>query len=179
MTACPLARNRFFEPTLFRQLIVSKPHEHRRTQLHPAVRALVGPLGKLNFRNKLRTDKLNFPQSTNLSIKRTPFRLKRLQASKHFFKRLVIKASAHLSDVNKPSFLVVQAKHQRAKIFAAALRIGVASDDALLTLRDFDFQPIARTLLFVDASALLGEYAFQSALLRRFEKIKPLFGVVI
>ena len=139
----------------------------------------MSPLGELDFRHKLRTHKLHFSQSADLAIKRILFRLQRLQASKHFFKRLVIETSANLSDVNEPSFPVVQAKHQRAKIFAAALRIGIASDDALLTLRDFDFQPIARALLFVNAVALLGEDAFQSALLRRFKKIKALFGVVI
>src|SRR5437899_3473695 len=179
MTACPLARNRFFQPALFRRLIESESHEYRRPQLHTAVRTFMSPLGKLDFRHNFRPYKLNFAQSANLSIKRILFRLKRLQASKHFFKRLVIETSAHLSDMNEPTFLVVQAEHQRTEIFAASLRISVASDDALLTLCDFDFQPIARALLFVNASALLGEYAFQSALLRRFEKIETFLGIVV
>src|SRR6202790_325845 len=139
----------------------------------------MSPLGKFNFRHKFRPHELNFSQSANLAIKRILFRFERLQASKYFFERLVIKASANLSDVNEPALLVVQAENQRAEIFAAALRIGVASDDALLTLRDFDFQPIARALLFVNAFALFGEDAFQSALLRRVEKIKPFLGIVI
>src|SRR5882762_2472934 len=175
----PLACNRLFQPALFRRLVESEPHEHWSSQLHPTFRTLVSPLGEFDFRHKFRTHKVNFSQSANLAVKRILFRLERLQASKHFFKRLVIETSAHLSNVNQPSLLVMQAEGQRAEILAASLGIGVASDDALLTLRDFDFQPIARTLLFVDASALLGEDAFQSTLLRRFKKIKSFFGVVI
>src|SRR6266851_5463258 len=174
-----LARNRFFQPALFRRLIGSKPHEHRRPQLHPAFRGFVSPLGKLNFGDKFGTHELNFSQSADLAVKRILFRVERLQASKDFFERLLIEAGAHLADVNEAPLLVVQAEHERTEIFAAALRIGIASDDALLTLRDFDFEPIARALFFVSAAALLGNDAFQSALFCRFEKIKTLFGIVV
>src|SRR5216683_4399144 len=174
-----LARNRFFQPALFRRLIGSEPHEHRSPQLHPAFRSFVSPLGKLNFGDKFRAHELNFPQSANLAVKRILFRLERLQTTKYFPKRLVIETSANLSDMNESSLLVVQTKDQRAEIFAAALRIGVASDDALLTLGNFDFEPVARAVLFVNASAFLSEDSFEPALLRRFKKIETLFGVVI
>src|SRR5260370_989914 len=177
-SACPptLPHNRFSQPALFRRIIGSEPHEHRSPQLHPAFRSFVSPLGKLNFGDKSRAHELNFPQSANLAVKRILFRLKRLQASKHFLKRLVIEAGAHLANVNQAPLPVVQAEHEGAEIFPAALRIGIASDDALLTLRDFDFEPIARALFFVSAAALLGNDAFQSALLCRFIKIETLLG---
>jgi hypothetical protein len=73
----------------------------------------------------------------------------------------------------------VQAEDERAEILAAALRIGVASDDAFLTLCDLDFEPIARALFFVSAAALLGDDAFQSALLGCFEQSKTFLGIVV
>ena len=82
MTACPLARNRFFQPALFRRLIESESHEYRRPQLHTAVRTFMSPLGKLDFGDKFRTHELNFPQSADLSVKRILFVLQRLQAGK-------------------------------------------------------------------------------------------------
>src|SRR5260370_12799419 len=118
-----LARNRFFQPALFRRLIGSEPHEHRSPQLHSALGALMSPLGKLDFRDKLRTDKLNFSQSADLAVKRILFRLDRLQTTKYFLKRLVIVTSANLSDLNESSLLVVQPKHQRAQLFPSPLRI--------------------------------------------------------
>src|SRR5713101_5070734 len=42
----PLARNRFFQPALFRRLIESESHEYRRPQLHTAFRGFMSPLGK-------------------------------------------------------------------------------------------------------------------------------------
>src|SRR5208282_763331 len=160
-------------------LIESEPHDHRRAQLHPALRSLVSPLRELDFRDEFRTHKLNFAQSANLTIKRSLFRLKRLHAGKDFLERLLIEPSSNLPNVNQPPQFVVKPKHERPEIFAAALRIGVASDNALLTLRDFDLEPIARALFFVSAAAFLGDDAFQSALLCRFEKIKTFLGIVV
>ena len=48
---------------IFRRLIGSEPHEHRRSQLHAAFRGFVSPLRELDFRNQFRTHKLNLPQS--------------------------------------------------------------------------------------------------------------------
>ena len=81
--------------------------------------------------------------------------------------------------MNQAALPVIQSKDERAKIFAASFRIGVAPNNALLTLRNFDLQPIARTLFFVIAVALLGDDSFQAALLCRFKQIKPLFGIMI
>src|ERR1039458_6307770 len=139
----------------------------------------MSPLGKLDFSDKQRTNKLNITQSANLAIKRILFRLERLHSSKHFLERLVVESGSNLPHVHQPELPIVQAKHERAKIFSAALRIGVASDNALLTLRDFYFEPIARALFFVRAAALLGDDAFQSALLCCCKKIKTLLGIVI
>jgi len=91
----------------------------------------------------------------------------------------MIKARAHLPDVNQACLLVVQPKDERAKIFAAALRIGIAANDALLTLRDFDLEPIGSALFFIAAVALLGNDALQAALLRGLKKSKTLFGIVV
>ena len=129
----------------------------------------MSPLGKLDFSDKFRTHEVNFSQSADLAVKRILFRLERLQTSEDFMERLLIEAGPHLANVNQASLLVLQAEDERTEIFAAALRIGVASDDALLTLRDFDLEPIARSLFFVSAAALLGDDAFQSALLGRFK----------
>src|SRR5258708_19672572 len=139
----------------------------------------MSPLGKLDFRHNFRPYKLNSAQSADLAVKRILFRPKRLQASKDLLKRLVIETGSNLANMNQAVFLVIQAEHQRPEIFAAALRIGVASDDALLTLGDFDFQPIPRALLFVNASALLAENALQSALFPPFKKIKPFLALMI
>src|SRR6202051_3854638 len=88
-------------------------------------------------------------------------------------------AGACLSNMNQPSLPVVESKNKSAEIFAAAFGIGVASDDALLALRDFNFEPIARTLFFVTTVAFLRNDAFEASLLRRIVKIARLFGVVV
>jgi len=80
---------------------------------------------------------MHFPQSADLAKKRILFSRERLQASEDFLKSPLIESCANLPDVNQPPLLVKQAKHERAEIIAAALGIGVASDDTLLPLRDF------------------------------------------
>ena len=122
---------------------------------------------------------MNFSQSADVTVKRILLRLERLQAREDLLERLLIEARARLAHVNEASLLVVQAKDKRAEIFAAALRVGVASDDTFLALRDFDLKPMGRALFFVSAAALLGDDAFQSAPLRCFEQIETFLSVVI
>src|SRR5260370_3500260 len=105
----PLARNRFFQPALFRRLIGSEPHEHRSPQLHPAFRCFVRPLRKLDFGDKFRPHELHLSQSANLSIKRILFRLKPLQAIENFLERLLIAARAHFANVHQSPLPVIQA----------------------------------------------------------------------
>src|SRR5580698_1970207 len=81
--------------------------------------------------------------------------------------------------MNQPLLPVVQPEHQRSEIFAATLRIGIAPDNAFLTLRNFNFLPIVRSLLLINAIPFLRNNAFQSALLRRFEKVEPFFWIMI
>ncbi len=178
-SAATLARHCFFQPALFRRLIISESHEYRRPQLKATLRGFVSPLGKLDFGDKFRAHKKNFSQSANLAVKRILFRLERLQESEDLFERLLIEARAHLPDVNEAPLPVIQPKHQRAEIFAAAFGRSIASDDALLALRDFYFEPVARALFFVGAATLLGDDAFQFALLRRLEKLETFLSVVV
>src|ERR1700686_4512733 len=91
----------------------------------------------------------------------------------------MIEAGACLPNIKQSSLPVVEPKNKRAEIFPGALGIGVASDDALLALRDFNFEPIARTLFFVTTIAFLRDDAFEATLLRRFKEIETLFGKVI
>src|SRR5712692_11552325 len=96
-----------------------------------------------------------------------------------FLQSFLIKAGADLAHVDKVSALVVESEHQRSEILAAAFRIGVSADDALLALRNLDFQPIARTFFLISAVAFLGENAFQSALACHFKQLATLLGIVV
>lgn len=64
--------------------------------LHPTLRTLMSPLRELDFSNKLRTHKLNFPQSTDLAMKQILFRSQRLQASGNCFNRLLSEAGCNI-----------------------------------------------------------------------------------
>src|ERR1035441_9789656 len=176
---CSLTRHRFIQPTLLRRLIRSQPHKHRRSQLHTTHGRLMCPLRKLDLRHNLRTHKLNLLQSAQPTIKRIFFHLQRLQTIKHFLEPLMIKPGPHLTYMHQSLLFVIQAEHKRAKIFAAALRIGVSSDHTLLALRDLDLQPLPRTPLFVTTISFLRDNSFQPALPRRFEKLQTFFEIVI
>src|SRR6266851_4752083 len=128
LTLPQLARNGFLQSALLSGLVGPQSHEDRRAQLHPTLSVLVSPLRELDFGDEYRLHELNFSQSADLTVERILFCLEWLQARVDFFERVVIKACANLTDVNQPLFLVVQAEHERAEIFAAAFRIGIASD---------------------------------------------------
>ena len=139
----------------------------------------MSPLGELDFGNQFRTHEVNFSQAADLAVERILLRLERLQSQEDFFERFLIEAGAGLANVNQASTRVVQAEDKRAEIFATALRIGVASNDAFLALRDLDLKPVGRPLFFVSAAALLGNDAFQSAPLGCFEKVEAFLGIVV
>ena len=97
------------------------------------------PFGKFDFGNQLGLHEMNFSQPADLAVKRIPGRLQRLERCEHFLERLVIEAGAGLANMDQSFLLVVESEDERAKIFAAAFGIGVATDDAFLALCDLDF----------------------------------------
>src|SRR5690242_9746234 len=88
--------------------------------------------------------------------------LQRLKALPHVFVGFPGKATACLPHRDKALLVVVESEHQGAEVLARAAGIGVAADDALLALYDFDLQPLARSLRQITTAAPLGDDAFQA-----------------
>src|SRR5207248_5216072 len=89
------------------------------------------------------------------------------------------KSAACLADVDEPPLIVVQPEHDRAEVLAPSPRVGVAANDALLTLGDLDLQPLAAAPLFVTAVAPLGYDSLQTLLLGRVIPSGSLFRTVV
>src|SRR5258708_4638215 len=73
---------------------------------------------------------------------------------------------------------LIVADQQRAEANTLALRIGVAADHKLLLVDAFEFEPLARSLGYVRAIAILGYNAFPSPL-ARFPEIRVAFRLAV
>src|SRR5882672_10734865 len=112
-------------------------------------------------------------------MERVGLLLEWFQAFVDFLQSFLVEAGADLAHVDEVSALVVESENERSEILSAAFWIGVSANHALLALRDFDLQPIARPFFLIGAVAFLGEDAFQSALAGYFKQLAALLGIVV
>src|SRR5581483_8064660 len=106
----------------------------------------------------------------HLAVKRTAADLKRVQPFPHLSVRGFGKTAARLPHRNQKAVVVIESQYNGAEVFAGAARIGVASNDALLPLDDFDLQPVATALLHIGTAAQLRDDSFQSLMRRRLKQ---------
>src|SRR5882724_10004127 len=76
----------------------------------------------------------------------------------------MIESGPSLSHMNQFALLVIQSEHNRSKVFAASLGLGVSPDHAVHRLGNFDLQPVLSEALFVETVAALGQDPVQSLL---------------
>src|SRR5579863_8242424 len=81
--------------------------------------------------------------------------------------------------MDEPFLRVIQSKHERSKMCAAAFRLGVASDHTLHLMPDLDLQPFAASALLVAASPALCHDAFKALGFRHLKQGLALFFVMI
>ncbi len=81
--------------------------------------------------------------------------------------------------MNELLLLIVKAEHERAEVLSRAFRIGIAADDAISGLGDFDLLPILAAARFVEAARLLCDDAFESFLFRRSKQGEALTGEMV
>src|SRR5437016_2669507 len=117
--------------------------------LDVAALAFVGPFGKLDFCHQLRLDPVRAAGAVNLFAKGVYIGLQFLQQLPQSRMSGMSESAAGVAHVNEPAVLVIQPKNDRAEVLAAAARVGITADDALLAAGNFDLQPVARTLLHV------------------------------
>ena len=128
----------------------------------------MGPFGEFHFGNPH-----GFYPVHSLGINRA---IERVFVALDFFQRGVdllqggvIESSARLANMNEFLMLVIKPKHQRTKILARALGIGIAANHAIHGLRDLDLQPFRCAAFLVATVSFFGKNAFQSLLLCHFE----------
>src|SRR5437763_1072856 len=107
------------------------------------------PLRKLDLGHQFRLKPMNFSKRFHWPVERVHLGLQVLQQRPYLGKCLPIEAATRLPHMDETALLVVQPKHYRSKMFARALRIGVAPDNALNPLCDFDLEPLAAAPFFV------------------------------
>ena len=102
-----------------------------------------------------------------------------LQQLPDLLQQCLIETRARISNVSQLLLLVVQAKHQRAKVLARSFGVGVAADHAIDSPRDLDLLPVAAAALLVEAVRLFRDDAFESLLLCGIEKRNTVSGKMI
>ena len=132
------------------------------------------PFGELDFGDQLGFHPMHAACGFRRAREGALVGLEFLQAPPHVGMAAFIESAAGLTDRNKPAFAVIQAQHNGAKVLARAPGIGVAANDALLSLGDLDFQPLTAALLDVAALAALGDNAFKTLLLCGFQQRRTL-----
>src|SRR5205807_10423462 len=99
-------------------------------------RAVVGPFGEPDFRDKHRLHPVRTARfgAARRIVKRRLFLNERLQPFVEIGQRLRIESGAHLAGVPQSAVRLVNAEKKRAERFARPFRAGVAADHHLLPL---------------------------------------------
>src|SRR5258706_15482404 len=138
-----------------------------------------GPFRVFDLGYKFRLHPVHLSECFHFSIKRILLRLPFLQQPPDFGERFLVEAAAGLAHMDQAGLFVIQAKYDRAKVYAAALRFSVSTDYGFEPVPDLYLYPFAAAALLVDAVALLSEDSFESLLASHFEQSFSLPLVVI